>query len=400
MEDVARVVLAMEQHDVAEEVMHFLDRSGHARVVATAADDRQLLEAVRQLEPDVVVGQSSLVNGAAGPLPFLAVDTRESVGALRAAIRAGADGFFVWPADREALSTAASATRVGPAALDRRATVIAVHASRGGAGATFVATHLARAFARRGKATVLIDADPVYGEVGAAVGAPDEDVHTLADLVPLGAELTPAHLDETFWTHPEAFRVLLSPPAAEAPSIEASFMRRVVDVAATSTDVVILHLPHAIDAYARAGCETADRIVEVLSLDVLSFRSAKRALDALRPLGIEGRLGFVVNRASRAEITPRDVEPRVRLRAAGGRAARSGRDPCAGPRSSRIGSRTDGSRVRSPRGRPRAGGGCVEAQPPYYRAPPGRSRTITCSLTAGLSSRMSARLSARPSSTE
>ncbi len=216
MEDVARVVLAMEQHDVAEEVMHFLDRSGHARVVATAADDRQLLEAVRQLEPDVVVGQSSLVNGAAGPLPFLAVDTRESVGALRAAIRAGADGFFVWPADREALSTAAGAARVGPAALDRRATVIAVHAARGGAGATFVATHLARAFARRGEATVLIDADPVYGEVGAAVGAPDEDVHTLADLVPLGAELTPAHLDETFWTHPEAFRVLLSPPAAEA----------------------------------------------------------------------------------------------------------------------------------------------------------------------------------------
>ncbi len=307
MEDVARIVLAMEQHDVAEEVMHFLDRSGHARVVATAADDRQLSEAVRQLEPDVVVGQSSLVNGAAGPLPFLAVDTRESIGALRAAIRAGADGFFVWPADREALSSAAAAYRVGPAALDRRAYVIAVHASRGGAGATFVATHLARAFARRGESTVLIDADPVYGEVGAAVGAPDEDVHTLADLVPLGAELTPAHLDETFWTHPEAFRVLLSPPAAEAPSIEASFLRRVVDVAATSTDVVVLHLPHAIDAYARAGCETADRIVEVLSLDVLSFRSASRALDALRPLGIEGRLGFVVNRASRAEITPKDV---------------------------------------------------------------------------------------------
>ena len=60
-------------------------------------------------------------------------------------------------------------------------------------------------------------------------------------------------------------------------------------------------------ANARAGCETADRIVEVLSLDVLSFRSATRAIDALRPLGIEGRLGFVVNRASRAEITPNDV---------------------------------------------------------------------------------------------
>ncbi|MGZ8646530.1 MAG: AAA family ATPase [Actinomycetota bacterium] len=307
MEDVARIVLAMEQHDVAEEVMHFLDRSGRARVVATAADDRQLLEAVRQLEPDAVVGQPLLVVDAIRPRSFLAVETRESVGALRAAIRAGADGFFVWPADRDALSAAAAASRAGPAALDRRATVIAVHAARGGAGGTFVATHLARAFARRGRACVLVDGDPLYAEVSAAVGAPVGDVHTLADLVPLGAELTPAHLDGTLWTHPEGFRVLLAPPAEESPPIDAVHLRRAVDVAATVTDVVVLHLPHAIDAHARAGCETADRIVEVLSLDVLSFRSSKRALEALRPLGLEGRLGFVVNRASRAEITPRDV---------------------------------------------------------------------------------------------
>jgi hypothetical protein len=30
-------------------------------------------------------------------------------------------------------------------------------------------------------------------------------------------------------------------------------------------------------------------------------------VDELGPLGISGRLGFVVNRASRAEITPKDV---------------------------------------------------------------------------------------------
>jgi Flp pilus assembly CpaE family ATPase len=307
VEDVARVVLAMEQHDVAEEVMHFLDRSGHARVVATAADDRQLREAVRQLEPDAVIGQPSLLADAAVTRPFLAVDTRESVGSLRAAIRAGADGFFVWPADREALSTAAAATRAGPVALERRASVVAVHAARGGAGVTFVATHLARAFARQGKACILIDGAPSSGEIGAAVGAPDEGVYTLADLVPLAAELTPAHLDDMLWTHPEGFRVLLAPPAETSSHVEASHVRRAADVAATATDVVVLHLPHAIDGYVTTGCETADRIVEVLTLDVLSFRSSKRAVDALRPLGIDGRLGFVVNRASRAEITPKDV---------------------------------------------------------------------------------------------
>ncbi len=154
---------------------------------------------------------------------------------------------------------------------------------------------------------MLIDGDPLSGDVGAAVGAPDGDVHTLADLVPLGTELTPAHLDETLWTHPEGFRVLLAPPAEDAPSVGASHVRHVVDVASTATDVVVLHLPHAIDAHVRAGIEAADRILEVLSLDVLSFHSTKRALGVLPNGAVEERLGFVVNRASRTEITPRDV---------------------------------------------------------------------------------------------
>lgn len=308
MDNVARVVLGMEQHDVAEEVMHFLDRSGQARVVATAADDRQLLEAVRQMEPDAVIAQPSLVTeDALGSRTFLAVDTRESIAALRAAIRSGASGFFIWPADRDALSNAAAATLAGPAVLDRRAIVVAIHASRGGAGATFIATHLARAFARAGQACVLIDGDPLSAEVGAAVGAPEDDVHTLADLVPLGAELTTEHLDETLWTHPAGFRVLLAPAPENVSAIEPAYLRRIVDLAATTSDVVLLPVPRTIEGLGRAGLETSNRILEVLSLDVSSFRAAKRAVDTLRPLGLGERVGFVVNRATRAEITPADV---------------------------------------------------------------------------------------------
>ena len=309
MDQVARVVLGMEQHDVAEEVMHFLDRSGHARVVATAADDRQLLEAVRQLDPDAVIAQPALVVGdVLGARAFLALETRESIAALRAAIGAGARGFFVWPADREALAGATAATLAAPLVLERRATVVAVHAARGGAGATFVATHLAQAFARRGRSCIVVDADPLSGEIGAALGAPEEDIHSLGDLLPLAHELAVSHLEEALWTHPAGFRVLLAPPVDEAMSVDATQLLRVVDVAAATADVVLLHLPRAVDGLGRVGFETADRVIEVLTLDMLSFRAAKRALDLLRPIHLEGRLGFVVNRASRAEITVRDVE--------------------------------------------------------------------------------------------
>jgi Flp pilus assembly CpaE family ATPase len=81
----------------------------------------------------------------------------------------------------------------------------------------------------------------------------------------------------------------------------------VVEVAAIDADVVVVHVPRALDPYARVGLRTADRIVEVLSLDVLSFRAATRALEALDPLGVGARIGFVVNRVARGEITVGDV---------------------------------------------------------------------------------------------
>ena len=308
MENVARVVLALEEHDVAEEVMHFLDRSGVARVVATAADDRQLLEAVRQLEPDAVVAQPALVaNGAVRARAILAVDTRESVASLRAAIRAGARGFFVWPAERAALADAAASTVARGDQLLRRATVVAVHAPRGGAGCTFVATHLAAALARRGDC-VLVDADSAYGDVTPAIGAPADGVHTAADLVPLLDELDEERIGEALWEHPSGFKALLAPPAEAAETVDAAALARLVDAVSAVADTVVVHLPRGLESTVPAVAPNSDRVLEVLSLDVLSFRAGQRAIDALTRSGVApGSIGVVVNRAARAEITPADV---------------------------------------------------------------------------------------------
>jgi Flp pilus assembly CpaE family ATPase len=304
--DVARIVLALEEHDVAEQVMHFLDRSGRARVVATAGDDRQLAEAVRQLEPDAVVAQPALL-AAGSPLGMavIALDTRESVAGLRTAIRAGARAFFVWPADREELALATAGTAASPDTGRARGRTIAVYAPRG-AGATFVATHLAAAVARRKLDCVLVDADPVFADVTAALGAHITDgpaPRTIADLLPLLDELDAAALAEATWSHPDGFRVLLAPETVDATRVGPAALRRVLDASAEAADVVVAQLPRSLDGLAVAGIEEADRVVFVLTLDALSFRAAKRACELLP--GVE--VDFVVNRASRAEVTPGDV---------------------------------------------------------------------------------------------
>src|SRR5262245_41518145 len=157
MDDVARVVLAVEAQEVAEEVLHFLDRSGRARVVATGADDRQLQEAVRQLEPEVVVAEPTIAVASVGSATLLTLALRESIASLRVAIAAGADGFYVWPQERDGLLRHVTAIAAARRVLERRATVVAVHAARGGAGCTFVATQLAQAFVKRDARCLLVE---------------------------------------------------------------------------------------------------------------------------------------------------------------------------------------------------------------------------------------------------
>ena len=309
MVEVARVVIALEVPDVAEEVMQFLDRTGRVRVVGTAQDSTQLAEAVRQLEPDAVVAAPTLApsRGALNGTALLALDTTQSVGALRRAIRAGASGFYLWPAEREELAGAAA--RIVPnaeeAAADR-APVIAVYAPRGGAGATFVATHLAAAIAKHGPRCVLIDLDRQFADVSAAIGVPaEDDVRTMADLAPLGDEIGRQHLEEVLWEHPSGFSALLA-PAEPMPNLRASEPYRAAIAAVRAMcDLVILDVPRALDEVSAAGLESANRVVVVLGLDVLSFRDAKRAIEVA---GLEDRIDFVVNRAGRSEIVPRDVE--------------------------------------------------------------------------------------------
>lgn len=309
MEEVARVVLALEQPEVAEEVVHFLDRSGVARVVGTASDERQLLEAIRQLEPDAIVAAPSLAPSRAelNGSPFLALDTTQSVSSLRRAIRAGAAAFFLWPAEREALGMATAALRASdPQASDAVARVVAVHGARGGVGATFVATHLAAALARRGHRSVLLDLDATFADVSAALGVSTEDPpRTIGELLPLGEEVSPRHIEEVLWSHPQGFGVLLAPGDDAAVVPRPDHYRAAVSATRRSCDVVVLHLPRGLDPIARAGLEVADRVVVVLGLDLMSFRGARRTIATA---GLEDRCTFVVNRARRAEITPADVQ--------------------------------------------------------------------------------------------
>jgi pilus assembly protein CpaE len=276
--------------------------------VGTATDGSQLADAVRQLEPDAVVATPSLVasRDALNGSTFLAVDTAQSVGTLRRALRAGASGFYLWPAERDELAHAAARARMAlEHAQAESAPVLAVYGARGGAGTTFIATHLAAAYAQRDRSCVLVDLDVAFADASAALGVPiDEPVRTIAELAALGDEVGPHHVEEVVWRHPTGFVALLA-PGADVVRVHGEDYRRAIAAAQRTCDVVVLHVPRSLDEIALAGLDVADRVLVVLALDVLSFRDAKRAIEVA---GIEDRCAFVVNGAVRSEISPKDVE--------------------------------------------------------------------------------------------
>jgi Flp pilus assembly CpaE family ATPase len=311
MRQPTRVVLALDAPDIGDEVIHALDRSGDAQVVATATDGRQLAEAARQLEPDLVLAEPRLAGAAPAGVPCITIASRESVAALRAAVEAHAIGFYVWPLERDALIDRVARSSATAPALERRATVVAVHASRGGAGCTFVSTHLAAAVSSDGHSCLLIDADPDGDDVATALdlgSATDEAPRTLAQLATVADELTPDALRRAAPSHEVGGFGVVPAPDDDTVMIDTGEVRRLVAVAAASYDVVILHLARGLDAATRLCLDDADVVLEVLTLDVGSFRGATRTMARLGVATDDPRWRLVVNRAGRSEVVPADVQ--------------------------------------------------------------------------------------------
>jgi pilus assembly protein CpaE len=255
----ATVVLGIEDLALQEEVLHFLDRLPSLTVAGAAADGESFVARVREVRPDAAVVSTSVlgsVESLDGHAAVLVVAEKETTGALRAALGSGARGFYVWPDEREALARDAKrATRALEAAPGTPGRVVAVYGPRGGVGVTFLAANLAAACAARGASTVLVDVDPFFADVTCAIGVPPtSEVTTVADLVPVLDELTQDHLGRVLYAHPAGFRALLGPPEPSlAAALPAEYAARAVELLRTEADVVILHLPRALDEACRGA---------------------------------------------------------------------------------------------------------------------------------------------------
>jgi pilus assembly protein CpaE len=311
-----RVLLGIGDGSLQEEVLDYLDRDPRVDVVGAVSEPDRLAKLIADAFPDVTVVCPDLsrqvhpsTGGRAGAIIVVAEEM--SVPILREAIEAGARGVFGWPEERADLArTVAELSSQDPFARADRGQVIAVYGARGGAGATFVATHVAAALADRGRHCALVDLDADFAGLTVALGmGADDPVRTIGALVPVVDELSPEHLDDALFRHPRGFSVLFGgAEEEESVAIPVGLYRGAIGLLAGTFDTIVLHLPRSFDNVTRAGVEIADRVLLVSTLDLFSLYGARRAIAALGLNEPAGRCRLVINRMARASVTPRDVQ--------------------------------------------------------------------------------------------
>ncbi len=297
-----------------QEVLDHLERDPRLEVVAAVTWPGALVQAMRDLNPDVTIACPAMVREMRHPAitpmqPLMVVAEEMTVPVLREAIEAGARGVFAWPEERGELAEEISGIGggSGEVAVDR-GRVIAVYGTRGGSGTTFVTTQLAATFADQGHRCVLVDLDSTFADVTIALGV-DREARTIADLAPVVGELGPDHLEDALFRHPRGFSVLLAPfqPAADV-SLPSGLYTAAIALLAGAFEIVVLHVPRGLDGLVRAAVGIADDLLLLVAPDLFSLHASRRAVQALGLEGQPDRYRIILNPASRNQIGRREVE--------------------------------------------------------------------------------------------
>lgn len=241
---------------------------------------------------------------------------------MRRAMKAGARDFLDLGVDADELlrvvhQIGGEARRPVLAKPSGTESTLAVLNSKGGSGASFVASSLAHALAKGHEQRVaLIDLDLQFGVQDLCQDLKPRT--SLLDAIGRADQLDAVALEGCMGQHANGVRLLgeygnALPLPWEVPR---AGLERLLKVAASSYEHVIVDLPRQIDPLTSTALEAATQVFVVMNQSLIHLRDTKRMLQILtRELGIpRAKLRIVVNRyLPDAPVTLRDIQDAAEL---------------------------------------------------------------------------------------
>jgi pilus assembly protein CpaE len=188
--------------------------------------------------------------------------------------------------------------------------VLAMIPSKGGAGATFLATNLAYALSQHGKRVAVLDLKLYFGD-SAIYLSDGVSVSNVVELASKSRQMDATLLASSMIKINNSLFVLATPDSPDhVADVTVADIEKIIELARANYDFVVLDIGNALDPLMIKALDMADSINLVLQLNLPFVRAAKRMVSVFRDLGYANdKLNLVVNRNELGgDISLADVE--------------------------------------------------------------------------------------------
>lgn len=189
--------------------------------------------------------------------------------------------------------------------------VHAFYSAKGGSGKTLLASMVAQSLSIHHQLKVLvIDLNAQFGNIDVLFGS--QPFRSYYDLIPVMEEMDIRHIQNIGQYIEDANLTLITGPTdpAKAEQIPDELISRLIRVAKSQYDFVILDLPSSINNLSFTGLNEATHVHYVLTPDSLGLRAYKYAAEMFDrfQIGKNDNLSIIVNRVhSKLELTEKDI---------------------------------------------------------------------------------------------
>jgi len=317
---VLRVFVAGSNTQFGEELRQLLDTMGQVQVLDCVSDLAAAIPSIGRERPDVVMveipegeGASETLDGIGellGVAPgtsVVAVGPGNSAEVVIRAVRAGAIEFLERPVSPRDLAAAMEKIRrlrpATAAGAGKVGQIVSVYATKGGLGATTLATNLAVCLAQQVGRTLLVDLDVHQGSVATFLNL--KPTYSVVEMFGQAHRLDEAYLSGLLLRHSSGLNVLPAVPSVGQPQFTPEQMLTGLEALRIQFAHVVLDLPRDASPATFTVLEQSDIILYLVGLNVPALRASAMGLATLRAMGIDHRkVKIVVARAdARDEVS-------------------------------------------------------------------------------------------------
>ncbi len=321
IDDVMRATLQVFAAQFVGGLTDYLNRTANLEILQRAQDseaclcvidfDRDRVEAVHTA--------NSLQQMLGARITMIALSERADPALILDAMRSGCNEYLVKPLRIEQLSDSLvrlqSRWATSEKASTLRAGVLAFLGTRGGAGSTTLAVHVATFLSRlHARRVLVIDLHPQLGHVGLYLGLPGSR-YDFPELVRNVGRLDSSLLSGFVAHHESGVDVLQSPDVMDS-TAEAAVddAERALLFLRGLYDYVIFDCPRSFSGANLAVIDHADELYLVATPDVPAVRDLSRCVDRLIQCNLSpGKLKVAVNRySSHGAVTLQQIEKAIR----------------------------------------------------------------------------------------